>query len=67
MVSESWQVGDLEFSTKCSMLSTCDNLRGNARELGEGEVREDNLQADAHEDLGERAETKPDHIFGLMI
>ena len=57
MVSESWQVGDLEFSAKCSMLSTsADNLCGNARELGEGEVREDNLQADAQEDLGKRAE-----------
>ena len=55
MVSESWQVGDLEFSAKISMLSTSDNMRDNARELGEGEVREDNLQADAHEDLGERA------------
>ena len=56
MVSESWEVGDLEFSAKCSMLSTSDNMHDNARELGEGEVWEDNLQADAQEDLGERAE-----------
>ena len=56
MVSESWKVGHLEFSAKCSMLSTSDNLCGNARELGEEDVREDNLQADAQEDLGERAD-----------
>ena len=56
MVSKSWQEGDLEFSAKCSMLSTSNNLRGNARELGEGEVREDNLQANVQEDLGERTD-----------